>query len=104
MFAGRDLEQLQTTELLAAFEMAEMDLQDAGCPDGSEALTMVFELMEMIDKARERPNYTVSMIVPHAGEAISAIRDCEHIDAQDANRIAADLEVALEHAQQKVRY
>jgi len=104
MFAGRDLEQMQTSELLAALEMAEMDLEDAGCPEDSVALGALFELMDMIDSARERPNYTTAMIIPLTREAISIIRDCEHIDEQDANRIAEDLESALEHAQEQDGY
>ena len=104
MFAGRDLEQMQTSELLAALEMAEMDLEDAGCPEDSVALGALFELMDMIDSARERPNYTTAMIIPLTREAISIIRDCEHIDEQDANRIAEDLESALESAQEQDGY
>jgi len=104
MFAGRDLDQLQTTEFLAALETAEMDLEDAGCPADSDARVMTFEAMEMIDSGRERPNYNTTMLVPIANEVMSAIRSCEHIDSQVAESIANDIEIALERSQEADRY
>jgi hypothetical protein len=104
MFAGRDLEQLQTSEFLAALETAEMDLEDAGCPEDSEARVITFEAMEMIDRGRERPGYNTSALVPIANDVISAIRECEHIDTQTAESIAKDLEAALDRTQEVDRY
>ena len=104
MFAGKDLEQLQTTEFLAALEMADMDLEDAGCPAESDARVMAFEAMEMIDSGRERPGYSVAMLTPIAKDVISAIRSCRQIDRSSADRIANDLESALSRAQEHDRY
>jgi len=104
MFAGRDLEQLQTTEFLTALETAEMDLEDAGCPADSDARVFAFEAMEMIERARERPGYSVKMIVPIAQQAIDAIMSCPKVDKYVAQRVANDLETALDRAQEVDRF
>jgi hypothetical protein len=104
MVAGRDLEQLQTTEFITALETADMDLEDAGCPEDSDARVFAFEAMEMIEKGRERPGYSVTMIAPIAQQVIEAIRSCPHVDKYVAQRVANDLELALDRTQEVDRF
>jgi hypothetical protein len=104
MFAGRDLEQMQISEFLAALETAEMDLEDAGCPDDSDARVILFQAMEMIDKGRERPDFGPQSLVSIASEVTSAIRSCEHIGEDVAESVASDIESALDRAQESDRY
>jgi len=104
MFAGKDLEQLQTTEFLVALESAEMDLEDAGCPETSEARVMIVDAMKMIDSVRSRPGYNTSSLVSIGNKVISAIRACEHIDRYVAQRVANELELALAGTQEFDRY
>jgi hypothetical protein len=95
MFAGRDLEQLQMSEFLAALETADMDLEDAGCPAESDARVMLEELMAMIDSGRERQEFNTASFLPYAQDAIRAVRSCHHIDKYVAQKVAGDLETAL---------
>jgi hypothetical protein len=104
MFAGRDLEQLQMSEFLAALEMADMDLEDAGCPAESDARVMLEELMVMIDSGRERQGFSSANFASTAEDVISAIRSCRQVDMREAQRISADLEMALSKAQEAERF
>jgi len=98
MFAGRDLEQLQTSEFLNALEMAHMDLEDAGCPPTSAAYTLTLQAMEDIDAMREDPAYSAMSLAEIGDEVVQAIRSCPHIDPSEADRIAGDIEDALARA------
>ena len=104
MFAGRDLEQLQMSEFLAALEMADMDLEDAGCPAESDARVMLEELMVMIDSGRDRQGFSGASFASIAEDVISAIRSCRQVDMREAQRISADLEMALSKAQEADRF
>jgi hypothetical protein len=104
MFAGRDLEQLQMTEFLSALEVADMDLEDAGCPAESDARVMLEELMNMIDSGRERQGFSTTSFLPYAEDVVEAVRSCRHVDNRTAQDVASDLEIALDRAQEVDRY
>jgi len=104
MFAGKDLAQMQTSEVLNSLEMALMDLEDAGCPDDSDARAVLDEAMDMIETVREKPNYDTSMLVPIVSDAVSAVRSCPDVSPYVAQRIANEIEVALVRSQEIDRY
>lgn len=104
MFAGRDLEQMQTTKLVAALETALMDLEDVGCPMNSVAHTALDSIIDTIEKMRNRPDYSTSMLSPVVNKAIYAVKTCKQIPPADASRISGDLEDSLVMSQEINRY
>ena len=104
MFAGRDLAQLQTTEVLTALETALMDLEDAGCPDDSDARAVLDEAMDWIDTAREKTNYDTSMLVQVVSDAVAVVRRCPHVSPRVAQRVADEIEIALDSSQETDRF
>lgn len=104
MFAGRDLAQMQTSEVLNALEAALMDLEDAGCPDDSDARAVLDEAMDLIESVRERPNYDTSMLVPILSDAVAEVRKCPHVSPYVAQRVANDIEMALDRSQEIERF
>ena len=104
MFAGRDLEQMQTTEMGAALETALMDLDDVGCPMDSAAHTTLDSIIDTIEKMRNSPDYSTSMLPPVVNRAIYAVKNCKQIPPAEAIRIAGDLEIALDRSQEIDRY
>lgn len=103
MFAGRDLAQLQTTEALTALETALMDLEDAGCPYDSDARAGLDQAMEQIDNLREKPDYNTSMLVGVMNDAAELVRNCPHVPPGEAERIAGEIETAIDASQETDR-
>jgi hypothetical protein len=104
MFAGKDLEQMQTTELVVALETALMNLEDIGCPDGSDARVITDQVIDMVEKMRNRPDYDTSMLPPVVNRAVYAIRTCKHIPPREAEHIARNVEMALNSSQEIDRF
>lgn len=99
MFWGRDLLQMKTSQILNELEVADMDLDEIGCPATSHARTSIDHAIGTIEKVRERPVYYASMAIPFVNKAIEAIRECEEILPEmrpEALRIASNLQSALE--------
>lgn len=99
MFAGKDLEQMQTTKLVTALEAALMDLEDVGCPDDSDARVITDQVIDTIEKMRDRSDYDTSMLPPVVSRAIYAIRTCRHIPPREAEHIANQVATALDSSQ-----
>jgi hypothetical protein len=104
MFAGMDLMQMQTTQVANALETALMDLEDVGCPDDSEARFITDQVIDMVEKMRNRPDYDTSMLPPVVSRAVRAVRTCKHIPPREAEHIAEEIEMALDASQEIDRY
>lgn len=104
MFADMDLMQMQTTQVVNALETALMDLEDVGCPDGSGARVIIDQVIDMVEKMRNRPDYDTSMLLPMVTRAVHAVRTCKHIPPREAELIAKDIEMALTVLQEIDRY
>ena len=104
MFAGMDLMQMQTTQVINALETALMDLEDIGCPDGSDALVITDQVVDTVEEMRNRPDYDTSMLPPVVKRAIYAVRTCKHIPPREAEHIAEEITMALDTSQEIDRY
>jgi hypothetical protein len=60
--------------------------------------------MVMIDSGRERQGFSSANFASTAEDVISAIRSCRQVDMREAQRISADLEMALSKAQEAERF
>jgi hypothetical protein len=98
------LAQLQTTEALTVLETALMDLEDAGCPDDSDARATLDQAMVWIETLREKPNYDTSMLVDVMNDAAGVVRNCHQIHPGEAERIASEIEMAIDRSQETDRY